>query len=262
MPAPVDVERAMDTARHAVLAASAASLHHWRKDVVVDTKPDRTPVTAADRDAETAIIDVIRLSFPRHAILAEESGAQEGEGGRWIIDPLDGTRGFARGGSFWGPVVALEVDGDIVAGAVGLPALGETYFAGLGLGAFRDGAKLAVSRISEWSEATFSVGELKALQVGSRASGVQSLIASAASTRCYGDLAGCIQLLNGRAEAWLEAGVRPWDIAALKILVEEAGGRFTDFDGGPRFLETGHAVATNSLVHAHVLRALGPPARK
>jgi len=260
MPAPVDVQKAMDTARHAVLAASAASLHYWRKDVVVDMKPDRSPVTAADRDAEAAILDVIRLAFPEHAILAEESGAHEGTGGRWIIDPLDGTRGFARGGSFWGPLVALEVDGDIVAGAVGLPALGETYFAGRGLGAWRDGERLAVSRVAEWSEATLSVGELKALHAGSRADGVRSLIASAASARCYGDVAGCIQLLTGRAEAWLEAGVRPWDIAALKVLVEEAGGRFTDFDGGPRFLETGHAVASNSLLHMHVLRALVPPA--
>ena len=260
MATPIDVERAMDTARHAVLAASAASLHYWRKDVVVDMKADRTPVTAADRDAEAAIIDVIRLHFPRHAILAEESGAQEGEGGRWIVDPLDGTRGFSRGGSFWGPIVALEVDGDIVAGAVGLPALGETYFAGRGRGAFRDGERLIVSKVGEWSEATLSIGELKAMMAGSRAAGVRSLIAGAASTRSYGDVAGCVQLLCGRAEAWLEAGVRPWDIAALKILVEEAGGRFTDFDGGPRFLETGHAVATNSLVHGHVLRALAPPA--
>src|SRR4029079_7966457 len=117
MPAPVDVQRAMDTAHHAVLAASAASMHYWRKDVVVDMKPDRTPVTAADRDSEEAIRDVIRLASPEHAILAEESGAHEGTGGRWIIDPLDGTRGFARGGSFWGRLVALEVDGDVVAGA-------------------------------------------------------------------------------------------------------------------------------------------------
>ena len=256
----IDIERAMDTARHAVLAASAASLRYWRKHVVVEVKADRSPVTAADRDSEAAILDVIRIAFPGHAILAEESGAQKGEGGRWIVDPLDGTRGFTRGGSFWGPMVALEVDGDVVAGAVGLPALGETYFAGRGLGAFRDGERLAVSKVSEWSEATLSIGELKALQVGSRAAGLRALVAGAASTRCYGDLAGCVQLLNGRAEAWLEAGVRPWDLAALKILVEEAGGRFTDFDGGPRFLETGHAVATNSLVHAHVLRAIAAPA--
>jgi histidinol-phosphatase len=260
MPDSVDVQQAMDTARHAVLAAAAASLRYWRRDVVVDMKPDRSPVTAADRDAEAAIIDVIRLAFPGHAILAEESGAHEGKGGRWIIDPLDGTRGFTRGGSFWGPLVALEVDGDIVAGAVGLPALGETYFAGRGLGAYRDGERLAVSNVAEWSEATLSLGELKALHAGSRAPGVRALIAGAASARCYGDVAGCIQLLCGRAEAWLEAGVRPWDIAALKVLVEEAGGRFTDFDGGPRFLDTGHAVATNSLLHTHVLRALAPAA--
>jgi histidinol-phosphatase len=255
----VDVQHAMDTARHAVLAAAAASLRYWRKNVVVDLKPDRTPVTAADRDSEAAILDVIRLAFPGHAILAEESGTHPGEGGRWIIDPLDGTRGFARGGSFWGPLVALEVDGDIVAGAAALPALGETYFAGRGLGAYRDGERLAVSRVSEWSEATLSLGEIKALQAGTRAAGVRSLVAGAASTRSYGDIAGCLQLLSGRAEAWLEAGVRPWDIAGLAILVEEAGGRFTDFDGERRFLETGHAVASNSLVHAHVLRALEPP---
>jgi len=259
--APMDVERAMDTARHAVLAASAASLRYWRKGVVVDTKPDRSPVTAADRDAEVAILDVIHLAFPGHAILAEESGETKGEGGRWIVDPLDGTRGFTRGGSFWGPLVALEVDGDIVAGAAALPALGETYFAGRGLGAFRDGERLTVSNVSEWSEATLQVGELKAMLAGSRADGVQALIAGASSSRAYGDVAGCVQLLCGRADAWLEAGVRPWDIAALKILVEEAGGRFTDFDGGPRFLETGHVVASNSLLHGHVLKALAAPAK-
>ncbi|HUG52047.1 MAG TPA: inositol monophosphatase family protein [Vicinamibacteria bacterium] len=253
---PVDVERAMDTARHAVLAASAASLRYWRKGVVIDTKPDRSPVTAADRDAEAAILDVIHLAFPHHAVLAEESGETKGEGGRWIVDPLDGTRGFTRGGSFWGPLVALEVEGDIVAGAIGLPALGETYFAGRGLGAFRDGERLAVSNVGEWSEATLQLGELKAMLAGSRAPGVRSLVAGAASTRGYGDLAGCVEVLSGRADAWLEAGVRPWDIAALKVLVEEAGGRFTDFDGGARYLETGHAVASNSLLHAHVLRAL------
>ncbi len=258
MPDSVDVQHAMDTARHAVLAAAAASLRYWRKDVVVDMKPDRTPVTAADRDAEAAIIDVIRLAFPRHAILAEESGVHPGEGGRWIIDPLDGTRGFARGGSFWGPLVGLEVEGEMVAAAVALPALGETYFGGRGLGSYRDGERLAVSKVSEWSEATLSLGELKAMNVGTRAAGVHELIATAASTRSYGDVAGALQLASGRAEAWLEAGVRPWDLAALVVLVEEAGGRFTDFDGGRRFLETGHAVATNSLVHAHVLRAIAP----
>ena len=256
MPPPADVERAMDTARHAVLAASAACLHHWRRHVLVDMKPDRTPVTAADREAESTIIDVIREAFPRHAILSEESGALPGEGGRWIVDPLDGTRGFARGGSFWGPLVALEQDGDIVAGAVALPALGETYFAGRGLGAFRDGERLAVSAIGEWSEATLSLGELKMLLAPPWGPRVQALVATAASTRCYGDVAGCLQLLSGRAEAWLEAGVKPWDIAALKVMVEEAGGRFTDFEGGPGALDGGRALASNSLVHAHVVRAL------
>ena len=260
MPPADEIERAMDTARHAVLAASAACLRHWRTQVLVDMKADRTPVTAADREAESAIIDVIRQAFPSHAILAEESGELPGEGGRWIVDPLDGTRGFARGGSFWGPLVAFEQEGDIVAGAAALPALGETYFGGRGLGAWRDGTRLAVSTVAEWSQATLSLGELKALLAGSCAAGVKALNAAAASTRAYGDLAACLQLVNGRADAWLEAGVKPWDLAALKILVEEAGGRFSDFQGGPRALETGHAVASNSLLHGHVVRVLGSPA--
>ena len=137
-----------------------------------------------------------------------------------------------------------------------LPALGETYFAGRGLGTFRDGERLSVTEVSEWSEATLSLGELKALLDGPWAPGVRSLITGASSTRVYGDVAGCLLLLTGRADAWLEAGVKPWDIAALKILVEEAGGRFTDFEGGPRPLEVGRAVASNSLLHTHVVRAL------
>src|SRR5262249_24401196 len=152
--------------------------------------------------------------------------------------------------------VALEVDGDIVAGATALPALGETYFAGRGFGAFRDGERLSVTEVGEWSEATLSLGELKVQLDGPWAAGVRSLIAASSSTRAYGDGAGCLLLLTGRADAWIEAGVKAWDIAALKILVEEAGGRFTDFEGGPRALEVGRAVATNSLLHTHVVRAL------
>src|SRR5438105_3216530 len=198
MPPADEIERAMDTARHAVLAASAACLRHWRTQVLVDMKADRTPVTAADREAESAIIDVIRQAFPSHAILAEESGELPGEGGRWIVDPLDGTRGFARGGSFWGPLVAFEQEGDIVAGAAALPALGETYFAGRGLGAWRDGTRLAVSTVAEWSQATLSLGELKALLAGSCAAGVKALNAAAASTRSYGDPAACLRLAGRR----------------------------------------------------------------
>ena len=129
-----DLDLAMETARRAAEAGGAAALRHFRAGVRVELKPDRTPVTVADREAEAAIVEVIRGRFPGHAILGEETGAHAGAGARWIVDPVDGTRGFTRGGSFWGPLVALEVGGEVVAGAMGMPALGELYWAARGRG--------------------------------------------------------------------------------------------------------------------------------
>jgi histidinol-phosphatase len=248
----VDVERALAVARDAVAAGGAAALAHLRRGVVVETKPDLTPVTAADRAAENEIVEVIHGAFPDHAILGEEGGARGTGAVRWIVDPIDGTRGFARGGMMWGPMVALEVDGALVAGALALPALGRTYWAARGRGAWRDGERLAVSAIAELGDATLSLGELRRL---ASHRGIQSLIARAASTRCYGDLAGCTLVLDGRAEVWIEGGVSAWDLAAPAILITEAGGRFTDWHGGPSF-EAGHGVASNGGVHDLVLRAL------
>jgi histidinol-phosphatase len=258
--ATVDLELAVETARRAAEAGGAAALRHFRTGVRVELKPDRTPVTAADREAEAAIVAVIRARFPGHAILGEESGAHAGSGARWIVDPVDGTRGFTRGGSFWGPLVAFEVDGEVLAGAMAMPALGERYWAARGRGAWRQvgsGApeRLRVSGISAWDEATLSLGELKFLLSPERRDQVDRLTVTAAQARCYGDLAGCAMVLTGRAETFLEAGVQVWDIAPLKILVEEAGGRFTDLEGNATHTR-GACVASNGLVHEHVLAGL------
>src|SRR5512141_2260575 len=161
----LDLAKAMDAARRAAEAASAASLAHFRRGVRVERKPDRTPVTQADRDSEAAILAVVRAAFPDHGFLGEEGGARAGDAEtRWIVDPLDGTKGFTRGGSFWGALVGLEHRGEIVAGAMALPALGETYWAARGLGAWlRAGEaapqRLAVSRVGDWADATLSFGE-------------------------------------------------------------------------------------------------------
>src|SRR5512136_123439 len=152
----LDLAQAVATAREAVAAAGAAALRHFRRGVAVEVKLDRTPVTVADREAEAAIEAVVRTAFPRHGFLGEETGASPGsEEARWIVDPIDGTRGFTRGGPFWGPLVALEHRGEIVAGAMAMPALGETYWAARGLGAFlQRGAetpvRLRVSEIPAW----------------------------------------------------------------------------------------------------------------
>jgi histidinol-phosphatase len=255
----LDLERALDVARAAVAAAARVALPYFERGVRVETKVDRTPVTAADRESEAAILDVIRAAFPDHAILAEETGAHAGSARtRWIVDPLDGTRGFARGGTFWGPLVALEHAGEVVVGAAGLPALGRSYWAARGLGAWRDGTRLALSRIARWDEATLSCGELRRMLAGPEAPGVTELVTTSASTRSFGDPAAPALLLDGQAEAWIEGGVKVWDLAPFAVLIEEAGGRFTCWRG-TRSIETGNAVGTNCLVHEHVLRRLLPP---
>jgi histidinol-phosphatase len=260
MPDP-DLAKALLVARRAVEAASAASLVHFERGVRVEVKSDLTPVTQADRDSESAILTVVRGAFPDHAFLGEESGVHPGSAEtRWIVDPLDGTKGFIRGRGFWGPLVALEHRGAIVAGAMALPALGETYWAARGLGAWmRAGeaapARVRVSRISEWHHATLSFGEPHVLFAPPLLERLAALSVAAQSARCYGDLAGCALVLQGKAEAWVEAGVQIWDIAPLRVLVEEAGGRFTDLDGRATHA-SGSCVASNGLVHDHVLRAL------
>jgi len=259
---PLDLELALSTARRAVEAASAASLAHFRRGVRVEVKPDRTPVTAADRDAEAAVVAVVRAAFPSHAILGEESGAHAGDAStRWIVDPIDGTRGFTRGGAFWGPLVALEHEGRVVAGAMAMPALGETYWAARGLGAWMSPAgggapvALRVSGISDWAESSLSFGEFRGVFAPERERAVLALARTAAQARCYGDLAGAAMVLTGRAEAWVEAGVQVWDIAPLVVLAEEAGGRFTDLAGKATAV-SGNCLLSNGRVHEHVLGVL------
>jgi|JI10StandDraft_1071094.scaffolds.fasta_scaffold00275_21 histidinol-phosphatase len=252
-----DLQVALDTAKEAVKAASAASLSYFRKRNTITLKADHSLATLADRDAEDAILATIRRRFPEHAILTEETGAYPGSlCSRWIVDPLDGTRGFLRGGDFWGPLVALEHKGVVVAGAMALPALQRTYWAAQGLGSFADGAPLRVSTVSTWEAATLSVGELRTfLRAPAQRDSLVRLTSQAAQTRCYGDLAACAMLLEGKADAWIETGIKPWDVAALKILVEEAGGVFTDFKGVPT-ISSGNAIATNGLLHEHLVREL------
>jgi len=257
----LDLDLALATARGAAEAAARAALPHFRRGVRVELKPDRTPVTVADREAEAAALAVIRRAFPLHALLGEESGAHAGAtDARWIVDPLDGTRGFARGESFWGPLVALEHEGEVVAGAMALPVAGEVYYAARGRGAWlavglESPTPLRVSGVSRWEDATFSLGEPRVLLAPPLAVPVTELATTCARTRCLGDLAGFALVLSGRAEVWIEAGVQLWDIAPMKPLLEEAGGRFTDLDGSPT-VRSGNCVASNGLVHGHVLGTL------
>jgi histidinol-phosphatase len=235
-------------------------LRWFRTGVDVCWKSDRSPVTQADREAEAAIIACIRETFPDHGILGEESGETAGEGGsRWILDPLDGTRGFTRGGNFWGPLIALEHEGEIVAGSMALPVLGKTYWAARGLGAFCNGERIRLATPpDDWNNATVSLGELQRLLSSSKGDHLRRIIMASASARSFGDVAAVAMLLDGRADAWIEGGVRIWDVAPSKILVEEAGGVFSDFQGRA-VVTSGEAVAATARLHAKLLRMLQSP---
>jgi histidinol-phosphatase len=247
----VDLKRVFDVAKAATEAGSAVALSHFRRGVTVELKADQSPVTIADREAEAAIFAVIRDAFPEHGILGEESGEVIRSDTRWIVDPIDGTRGFTAGGSFWGPLIALEHEGRIVAGALALPVLGETYVAARGLGCWNRGERVKLSSVTSWDAATLSLGEIRRIAQRVGWERFESLVSSCLSVRSFGDVGAAVMLLSGRADAWLEAGVSPWDIAPQKVLVEEAGGRVTDLS------DTKSAIlATNGHLHDHVLRAI------
>jgi histidinol-phosphatase len=228
-------------------------------DAIADAPADIT--TDADLASQEIILRRLSGEFSDDRLCAEETTAaleRERKAGKsetsrlWVVDPIDGTRGFARGATMWGPMIALEVAGELVVGAFALPAQATTYWAARGQGAFRDGTRLAVSQIATVAEATLSVGELARMM---KHPGALALIERAASTRCYGDIAGCALVLDGRAEAWIEGGVKPWDLAAPAIIVAEAGGRFSDWTGAPTF-EGGYGIASNGRVHDEIVSAL------
>ena len=255
---PIDLEAALATAKQATEIAAEISLSHFKKGVRPELKADRSVVTAADRAAEDAIIEKIEADFPDHAILGEETGARPKDSDfLWIVDPIDGTRGFCRGGEFWGPLIALSYKGEVLVGSMALPVRGEFYWAHKGGGTFKNGRKLQVSTIDSWQDATLSLGETTRLvRHPEYGQSMVELISTAASTRAFGDLAGAAQVLDGRAEVWFECGVKPWDLAPSRILMTEAGGRWTTFKGANDDLNEGTAIGSNGLLHEHALNKL------
>ncbi|MHC5011031.1 MAG: inositol monophosphatase family protein [Planctomycetota bacterium] len=257
MSPPETIVRAVDVAREAVEAGGARALAWWKQAPPTTEKSDGSPVSKADRESEAAILEVVRGAFPDHDVLSEESGAI-GSGlsdWRWICDPLDGTLGFLRGDRTWGPLLALEHRGLIVAGAMHMPVQGDTWWARRGGGCFRNHERIHVSDVDDFERATLAVGFIRGLLAEPHGENALELICQAKRVRCPGDLAGCAMVLEGRADVWLEAGVHEWDLAAGRILVEEAGGRFSDFNGAASHC-MGTAIGSNRRLHDHVLRVL------
>jgi histidinol-phosphatase len=245
------MDRRLESAIAAAKAGGETALRHFRTGVTVERKHDRSPVTIADREAEQAAIAVLRGAFPDHGILGEEFGEHAGAGARWIIDPIDGTKSFIRGIPFFATLVALEEDGDITTGAIYAPALDDLLYAQRGAGAFDKEGRLRVSSIDTLSRSMLVFGGAGMLRTRGYWPAYERLVDHSGRQRAYGDYFGYTFIARGQAEAMIDVDLKPWDLAAVKILIEEAGGRFTDFTGHSTAFG-GSAIASNGLVHEEI----------
>lgn len=248
------LEAALDAAR----AAGEVILPYFRTALEVETKADQSPVTAADRAAEQAIVDLLRQRFPEYGVLGEEFGEHSGKvEARWIIDPIDGTQNFIRGIPYFATLIALEEGAEITVGVIYAPALDDLLYATRGQGAFaKHGERLTVSEVTDLAQATMLHGGLDLLLRRGYWNGFTRLVQATRRQRGFGDYFAHTFVCRGQAEVMLEADVKPWDLAPIRLLIEEAGGRFTDFTGTPT-IYGGTAIASNGRVHDAVIELLG-----
>ena len=231
------------------------ALRHYRSHLVVETKADGSPVTAADRAAEQAARDWVRRFFPGDGVLGEEFGEERpGARRRWVIDPIDGTKSFVRGAPLWGSLVALCEGETVLAGAAYFPAVGELIAAAPGAGCWWNGSRCAVSSVATLDAATVLTTDARFRERPARRAGWERVAGSAAVARTWGDCFGYLLVATGRAELMCDPILSPWDAAAFYPIVREAGGTFTDWDGRETAFG-GSAVATNRALAAD-LRAM------
>jgi len=250
------MDEILNTAMAAAKAAGEIALRYFRTNLTVETKADRTPVTQADRECEVRIVEILRARFPDWGFLGEELGEHRGRvNSRWIIDPIDGTKNFIRGIPFFATLIALEEEGEITAGVMHAPAISDLLYARKGQGAFANGLRVHVSAVNDLRDAMLIHGGLKDLKVRPCWQPFLRLVDATARQRGFGDALGHSVVIGGQAEVALEPEIKPWDVAATKILVTEAGGRFSDFAGSPS-IYTGSAVISNGRVHEEVLQML------
>ena len=249
-----DVIAAMLTAAR---TAGEIALRYYRGGFEVTIKPDQTPVTQADREAEQAIKDALRRACPDHGFLGEEFGAEGPQDRRFIIDPIDGTKNFVRHLPIWAVLIALEEQGEVTTGVVLNPVSGDLFWARRGEGAYANGERLRVSECAGMKDAFLLHSSLSLLRPTPYWPGFVRLIDATSRTRGFGDYYGYCLVAEGKGEIYVEADLKPWDVAPMKILVEEAGGRLTDFAGRPNIYD-GTVVATNGRLHEETLRLLRP----
>jgi histidinol-phosphatase len=256
-------ERDLALAHDLADAADALTLRRFRAlDLSVESKPDLTPVSDADRAVEQDLRRLLVTERPGDAVLGEEYGADGDGPRRWILDPIDGTKNFVRGVPVWATLIALQVDAVVTVGVVSAPALGRRWWAARGLGAHagasaREATRLQVSGVTQLADAALSYSSLTGWETQGRLPGLLELSRRVWRTRAFGDFWSHVLVAEGAVDISCEPEVSLWDLAALQVVVEEAGGRFTDLAGSAR-PDGGSVVCTNGTLHDEVLGALAP----
>lgn len=249
-----ELEAALEAAR----AAAAVIRRLYRRNLAVTLKADRSPVTEADLQAERAIREVLSARFPAYGFYGEETGQQALDAESvWLVDPIDGTKSFVRDCPFFSTQIALRRAGRLVLGVSSAPAYGELAWAERGSGAFLDGEPIRVSSVGALSDAILSTGNLRTLAAnGAGWSRFGALVGRVNRLRGYGDFLHYHLLARGALDVVMESDVHILDIAALSVIVGEAGGIFTDLQGADVDLHTTSVLAANAALHAPVLAAM------
>ena len=247
--------REVEVATEASRKAAAVALR-MQPGVVAETKADNSPVTQADRECERLIAGLLTEAFPGDGVLGEEgASAESANGRRWIIDPIDGTRDYVRGNPLWANLIALEAEGEVVAGVVNLPLLGRLYAAGRGGGAYCNDVRIRPSAKTRIEESVLCFNRFDKMDCFRDVRKAVEWMSRFWSIRGLGGAPDAMMVASGQAELWIEPGAATWDFAPLKIILEEAGARYLNFDGGSS-IYAGNCIACAPGLEAEARRML------
>ena len=247
----------LEFARRIAATAGENARRIRAQGVVAETKTDESPVTAADKDNERLVREAIENEFPADGILGEEGASKSGTSGRrWIVDPIDGTRDFVLGNRFWCVLIGLEEGDESLVGVAHFPMLDETYWAAAGAGAYLHDERLRASTRKTFAECSFHPNGLHLREARPHLETVVELMQRSWSVRTYGGALDACLVAAGKADVWFEPKVAPWDLAALRLIIEEAGGVFFAIDGS-RSIYSGSAFACAPGLEGEVRRAFG-----
>lgn len=256
MSQPPAIDELLNFALDAAWQAGRVTLAHFQTGLTAERKADNSPVTIADRKAEQTLRRLITARWPDHALIGEEYGHSPGNdadsGYTWVIDPIDGTKSFVSGVPIYAVLLALVKDDEPLLGVMHFPALNDMIYAARGRGCYWNGRPAHVSNVAELSDAVLLASDLNTFAAYNRQATFQRLIESTYIQRTWGDAYGYALIATGRAEVMLDPVMAIWDCGPLQVIMEEAGGTFTDWEGTPTIFG-GEAIATNGALFDEVM---------